>query len=481
MSFSRRLRLCCVFLAAVVSIFLMSTSFLPQSTGGPHTYVADIFCAPSAESIHCQGKSSGAKIGNPCLNTPMDCLLSDSDVKPKFVKLYGASEYSRPNPLWQFQGLFVGESFRASILRVSLLNSVLTVLIACMGVYLLRCREQRRAAIPIFCSLCLIPALFFQIGGLYPASLGMIAFLTFLLCLVQISDTTVENATPRWRLIGITVFSTFLLSTTRFDYWVFGMISTLVFVALLVLRNRRTLSTNTLKPLGSFLLVIAVFLVQIPLGQTNTQRLSLAVGGKLELSELPEQQALLAQGIIQNGGVLQRLRYAVTAPVYYFEDFVDMTEISFPQYLLYLFTILISVLILVIFVHSLRKIEYRSVFAQVGGVLVLGAVLMPAYVQTGHVRLRYVAPLILGAVLLACISGKKQSSTLVMWTRAPISFAVWGVPVLFLILLIRQQKTVWEALSIPAVVVITTYGMCHLFLVSTILSLEHSKTASSSH
>ena len=481
MSFSRRLRLCCVFLAAVVSIFLMSTSFLPQSTGGPHTYVADIFCAPSAESIHCQGKSSGAKIGNPCLNTPMDCLLSDSDVKPKFVKLYGASEYSRPNPLWQFQGLFVGESFRASILWVSLLNSVLTVLIACMGVYLLRCRQQRRAAIPIFCSLCLIPALFFQIGGLYPASLGMIAFLTFLLCLVQISDTTAENATPRWRLIGITVFSTFLLSATRFDYWVFGMISTLVFVALLVLRNRRTLSTNTLKPLGSFLLVIAVFLVQIPRGQTNTQRLSLAVGGKLELSELPEQQALLAQGIIQNGGVLQRLRYAVTAPVYYFQDFVDMTEISFPQYLLYLFTILISVLILVIFAHFLRKIEYRSVFVQVGGVLVLGAVLMPAYVQTGHVRLRYVAPLILGAVLLSCISGKRQSPELVMWARAPISFVVWGVPVLFLILQIRQQKTVWEALSIPAIVVITTYGICHLFLVGTILGIEHSKVKSSSH
>ena len=481
MSFSKRLRLCCVFLAAVVSIFLMSTSFLPQSTGGAHTYVADIFCAPSAHAIHCQGKSSSAKIGNPCLNTPMDCLLSDSDVKPKFVKLVGASEYSKPNPLWQFQGLFVGESFRASILWVSLLNSVLTVLIACMGVYLLRCRQQRRAAIPIFCSLCLIPALFFQIGGLYPASLGMIAFLTFLLCLVQISDTTVENATPRWRLIGITVFSTFLLATTRFDYWVFGMISTLVFVALLILRNRRTLTTNTLKPLRSYFLVIAVFLVQIPRGQTNTQRLSLAVGGKLELSELPEQQALLAQGIIQDGGVLQRLRYAVTAPVYYFKDFVDMTEISFPQNFLYPFIILISVLILVTCAHFLRSIEYRNVFAQAGGVLVLGAVLMPAYVQTGHVRLRYVAPLILGAVLLACISEKKQSSALVMWARAPISFAVWGVPVLFLILLIRQQKTVWEALSIPAIVVITTYGICHLFLVGTILSLEHSKTASSSH
>jgi hypothetical protein len=309
----------------------------------------------------------------------------------------------------------------------------------------------------------------------------MIAFLTFLLCLVQISDTTVENATPRWRLIGITVFSTFLLATTRFDYWVFGMISTLVFVALLILRNRRTLTTNTLKPLRSYFLVIAVFLVQIPRGQTNTQRLSLAVGGKLELSELPEQQALLAQGIIQDGGVLQRLRYAVTAPVYYFKDFVDMTEISFPQNFLYPFIILISVLILVTCAHFLRSIEYRNVFAQAGGVLVLGAVLMPAYVQTGHVRLRYVAPLILGAVLLACISEKKQSSALVMWARAPISFAVWGVPVLFLILQIRQQKIVWEALSIPAIVVITTYGICHLFLVGTILSLEHSKTASSSH
>lgn len=481
MSVSKRLRLCCVFLAAVVSIFLMSTSFLPQSTGGAHTYVADIFCAPSAESIHCQGKSSSAKIGNPCLNTPMDCLLSDTDVKPKFVKLYGASEYSKPNPLWQFQGLFVGESFRASILRVSLLNSVLTVLIACMGVYLLRCRQQRRAAIPIFCSLCLIPALFFQIGGLYPASLGMIAFLTFLLCLAQISDRTAENSTPRWSLVGITVFSTFLLSATRFDYWVFGIISTLTFIALLVLRNRRTLSANTLKPIRSFLLVIGVFLVQIPNGETNTQRLSLAVGGKLELSELPEHQALLAQGIIQDGGVLQRLRYAVTAPVYYFEDFVDMTEISFPQYLLYLFTILISVLILVTFAHFLRKIEYRSVFTQVGGVLILGAVLMPAYVQTGHVRLRYVAPLILGAVLLSCISGKKQSSELAMWARAPISFAVWGVPVLFLILQIRRQETVWEALSIPAIVVITAYGICHLFLVGTILGLEHSEVKSSSH
>jgi hypothetical protein len=222
-------------------------------------------------------------------------------------------------------------------------------------------------------------------------------------------------------------------------------------------------------------------LVQIPNGETNTQRLSLAVGGKLELSELPEHQALLAQGIIQDGGVLQRLRYAVTAPVYYFEDFVDMTEISFPQYLLYLFTILISVLILVTFAHFLRKIEYRSVFTQVGGVLILGAVLMPAYVQTGHVRLRYVAPLILGAVLLSCISGKKQSSELAMWARAPISFAVWGVPVLFLILQIRRQETVWEALSIPAIVVITAYGICHLFLVGTILGLEHSEVKSSSH
>jgi hypothetical protein len=441
----------------------MSISFLPQSTGGAHTYVADIFCAPSADSIHCQGKSSSAKIGNPCLNTPMDCLLSDSDVKSKFVKLYGASEYSKPNPLWQFQGIFVGESFRASILRVSLLNSVLTVLIACMGVYLLRCRQQRRAAIPIFCSLCLIPALFFQIGGLYPASLGMIGFITFLLCLVQISATTAENATPRWRLIGITVFSTFLLSATRFDYRVFGIISTLIFMALLVLRNRRTLSANTLKPLRSFLLVIAIFLIQIPGGQTNSQRLSLAVGGKLELSELPEQQALVAQEIIQDGGVLQRLRYAVTAAVYYFKDFVDMTEISFPRYLLYPLITLISLLIFITFVHFLRKIEYRSLFVQVGGVLVLGAVLMPAYVQTGHVRLRYVAPLILGAVLLSCISGKKQRSELVMWARVPISIAVWGVPVLFLILQIRQQKIVWEALSVPAIVVITTYGICHLF------------------
>jgi len=51
----------------------------------------------------------------------------------------------------------------------------------------------------------------------------------------------------------------------------------------------------------------------------------------------------------------------------------------------------------------------------------------------------------------------------VMWARVPISIAVWGVPVLFLILQIRQQKIVWEALSVPAIVVITTYGICHLF------------------
>jgi hypothetical protein len=108
---------------------------------------------------------------------------------------------------------------------------------------------------------------------------------------------------------------------------------------------------------------------------------------------------------------------------------------------------------------------------------------MPAYVRTGHVRLRYVAPLILGAVLLSCISGKRQSPELVMWARAPISFVVWGVPVLFLILQIRRQETVWEALSIPipAIVVITAYGICHLFLVGTILGLEHSEVKSSSH
>ena len=481
MNFSKKFRSCCVFLTAVVSIFLMSTSFLPQSTGGAHTYVADIFCSPSAHAIHCRGESSGAKIGNPCINTPMDCLLSVSEIKPKFIKLIGASEYSKPNPLWQFQGLFVGESFRASILRVSLLNSFLTVLIACMGVYLLRCRQQTRAAIPIFCSLCLIPALFFQIGGLYPASLGMIAFLTFLLCLVQIGETTAENTTETWRLVVITAFSIFLLSTTRFDYWVFGIATTLVFLALQVRRNRRILSVNILKTIRNFLLVIAVFFVQIPSGQTNTQRLSLAVGGKLQLSELPEQQALLAQGIIQDGGIYQRLRYAVTAPVYYFEDFVDMTEISFPRYLLYPFIILIAVLVIIIFRHFLRKIEYRSIVAHVGGVLVLGAVLMPAYVQTGHVRLRYVAPLILGAVLLTSISRKKQSPELVMRGRGPISFAVWGVPVLFLVLQIRQREVVWEALSIPAVFVITTFGICHLFLVGTILSLKHSQAEQNSH
>lgn len=472
MKVSKLIRQCCVFLGAVLSIFLMSTSFLPQSTGGAHTYVADIFCTPSAHAIHCEGKSSSEKIGSPCLNTPMICFLNDTDAELEFVKLDGASEYSRPNLLWQFQGLFVGESFRASILRVSLLNSVFTVLIACMGIYLLRGRQQIRAATPIFCALCLIPALFFQIGGLYPASLGMIAFLTFLLCLAQITDTSEMNRFQRWKLIGITILSVFLLSATRFDYWVFGMTTTLIFMALVALRNRRTLRASKFKPLGSFLLVVGVFLVQIPNGRTNTQRLSLAVGGKLELSELPEQQALLAQGIVQDGGVLQRLRYALTAPIYYLEDVVEMTEISFPRHLSYPFMILISILIIITFVHSLWKIEYKSLLVQVSGVLILGAVLLPAYVQTGHVRLRYVAPLILGAILLSSASRAKQSPEAVIWSRILIGAVVWAVPVLFLILQIKQKEVVWEALSISASVVVVVYGVCHFFLVYTVFDLE---------
>ena len=476
MNISKYLRILSIFIAAVVSMFLMSTSFLPQSTGGSQTYIADIFCTPNTRAIHCQGKTTENKRGNPCINPPMDCLTNRSKVETSYVDLYGASSYSRPNSLLQLQGSFVTSSFRASVLQVNLLNSILTTLLAFGGFYLLRSRGKSSAVVPVFSVFWLIPALFFQIGSVAPAGLGTIGFLVFLLCLHQICETPQVNSSSACKLVGILSFSSWLLCTTRFDYLVFGIITVLIFLTLLTVHNLRTFSAKIGIRLVSFVVVLGVLLTQIPKrNTTEAQRLAIAVVGKIELSESTEVKILTAKGIIQDGGMRQRIWYLITAPIYYLQDFVAMTEIKMSHYVSGVLIFSICILLLIISMQALKKFNPRELSSQVGMFLLLGALLMPAYVETGHVRLRYIAPLVIGAILLACISEKGTSAPMMLKSKVPIAVSVWGIPVVFLVLQVEQREIVWEALSVPNVAVVTVFGICHLFLVFTIFSLDHSK------
>jgi len=295
-------------------------------------------------------------------------------------------------------------------------------------------------------------------GGIYPGALGLVAFIVFVSSLDEILRRSKEKNITIGPALTVALTAV-MLSSVRVEYLLFGLISVVGFLLMMVLDIQLKRRRSRKEDFVLLLLLSLIFLALYPRAGTNARWADLMLGGQLELSEPPAQILNESKGIYETGAIGQRLYYMLTAPVYYYIDIFRLIGVRISVWLWGLYfvaTHLIGALFIKFAFKSGRvwRRYLRSLF------FATGVLLMPAAVKTGHVQFRYVAPLIFASILFYfkdTISLKSSELTLARF----VFVLAWITPTVFFVFRVWQNTTLMETYGVRGWVIGSMFTVVH--------------------
>ena len=370
-----------------------------EATGGEQTYLANIFCSELAIPKHCEGMQNELKSGNPCINNLERCMgdekeRNDPEKARASEPLYGADYRARSSPIEFLLGALTADSFKLSLFMFLFAQSLILTLFVLLFCTVDNKHQQQISIIIVL--ITAIPAIWMHLGSLYPgvnAALYLCIGIQLLNKLLNSEYTNKRNML----LIYFTGFTSWTIGiSSRNDVYLVGVVTfiiVLIFSSIDLIKSKK----HNLKRFSSiFIFMIPLYIFMPRTSMTQGKVAMSIVRAKVTLSEAPELKALLEQGITQTGGVDQRIWYVLTAPIYYFLDWVKIAfnvgPLNHAISILFvaLFMLFLILVRLNIKVRTARNVQLAFVIASIAGI-----VFLPAIAETGHVRVRYLSIFIL--------------------------------------------------------------------------------------
>ena len=398
---SRSKRIDQVFFATTIGLLALICGLINirEATGGEQTYIANILCSELAIPKHCEGMQTELKKGNPCINNLAKCVgegTESDDLEKVGVSepLYGADYRARSSPIDFTLGALTTNSFKLSLLMFLLASSsILAVFVLLFCMVDNKHQQQISIIIVLFAA---IPAIWMHIGSLYPGINAALYLGIGIQLLIKLLNSEYTNR----RNMSLTYFTGFASWTigisSRNDIYLVGVV---IFSIVLLFSCFNLIKTKKLylKHIVTIILFMIPLYIFMPSAVSTQGKVAASIiSANVTLSEAPETKALLEQGITQTGSVGQRIWYVVTAPVYYFQDWV---KIAFNVGQLNPIASFLYVALLMLFLITIgQNIKLRAVKSvQLAIVIasIAGIVFLPAITQTGHIRIRYIAVFIL--------------------------------------------------------------------------------------
>jgi hypothetical protein len=378
--------------------------WLPESTGGEHVYLANIVCANSKFDGQCKKDSNGSATGNPCIMDLGECIQNNdpnlrSNVGPQVPNQ--ANYFNEPSPYDALLSMLTSASLQRSILLYSIAISLLLSLFS--GIYLSVAGSHSKAFVIFIGLLSGIPHIWTFFGSIYPS-----VNCAFLLA-ISLASTSLLRKAEKYKthevfvVAFLAIASFYFSSGSRFDLYL-ASTGVLGVSTVSVLFDRKSFHPkNWILTITIHTICWLVVIMNRIKSGTQQTGLNLFLKSQTALAEAPEVGANMAKGLIETGSLNQRVWNAVTAPVYYFLDWIY----PFSQrrsLVADLLTLLLvgCVIILLIFGASWKRIRFKplDLLKNLQFPLSISLLLLPMSPSSGKLRLRMTAILLLPLLLV---------------------------------------------------------------------------------
>ena len=383
-------------------IFLItSMTLIPESIGGERVYLGNIVCANSKSSPQCKNDEvSNLYFGNPCIMTLAECKLNnDSNLKDDKwtqVEINGPDWTSQSRLREALLSKLTRSSLQQSILLYSIATSATLALF--VGLYVWAARSRSKNFVIFIVVISGIPHLWTFLGSIYPAINSALLLAISLASTALLQSHEKKSINELCIIICVSLGAFYLASGSRFDLYLAsaGLLSISTFSVYFGKHefNKRNWFT------AIAIQTVCWFIIYINRLRSGSQLSSARkfASNKIQLSEAPEVAANLTIGVVETGSISQRIWYALTAPIYYFLDWIYPFEIrgivGFATTLLLVGCVLLFLILGVRrgLLESERKLFKR--FDNFNLPILITILALPVAPASGHLRLRMIAVLL---------------------------------------------------------------------------------------
>jgi hypothetical protein len=245
-----------------------------------------------------------------------------------------------------------------------------------------------------------IPNIWSLLNSVYPGVNS-----SFILALAFGVALKVIQPVEKQKILFMSVFSVggfYFSANRRADLYAATVMLVIILTAAFVFKMRTLLRRQNLNAVLMLALSWAVIYYARPTSGVQAKLLKQISTSNVLLAEAGEIKANLAAGVIETGSIGERIRKVITAPVYYWLDWVYPSDFGSPSAnALFTAVSVVACVFLVLLVCDLRFWRNLDLIQQIIVWTLVGAsIMLPLVARSSQIRLRWVQTLILPIVVL---------------------------------------------------------------------------------